>query len=122
MKKHLLALPLASLLTATGTAALEVDAGIPAYEKTSGVSGNLNSVGSDTLANLMTLWCMVGWFLCANRVCPLGCGKVADSISPFDMSGLLEGRTKRRYHSSPVSSICDPLHSTVQQSWVVMGG
>jgi phosphate transport system substrate-binding protein len=33
-----------------------VDAGIPAYVKTSGVSGNLNSIGSDTLNNLMTLW------------------------------------------------------------------
>jgi phosphate transport system substrate-binding protein len=36
--------------------AAEVDAGIPVYESTSGVSGNLSSVGSDTLANLMTLW------------------------------------------------------------------
>ncbi len=33
-----------------------VDANLPTYEKTSGVSGNLSSVGSDTLANLMTLW------------------------------------------------------------------
>jgi phosphate transport system substrate-binding protein len=33
-----------------------VDAGIPAYQKASGISGNLSSVGSDTLANLMTLW------------------------------------------------------------------
>ncbi|BBP45358.1 phosphate-binding protein PstS [Thiosulfatimonas sediminis] len=29
---------------------------LPVYEKVSGVSGNLSSVGSDTLANLMTLW------------------------------------------------------------------
>ncbi len=29
---------------------------IPAYQKVSGISGNLSSVGSDTLANLMTLW------------------------------------------------------------------
>jgi phosphate transport system substrate-binding protein len=36
--------------------ALEVDPKIPAYQKVSGISGNLNSVGSDTLANLMTLW------------------------------------------------------------------
>ena len=36
---------------------VEVDAGIPAYTKTSGVSGNINSVGSDTMNNLMTLWC-----------------------------------------------------------------
>lgn len=34
----------------------EVDQSIPEYERTSGVSGNLSSVGSDTLANLMTLW------------------------------------------------------------------
>jgi len=34
----------------------KVDPAIPAYAKTSGVSGNLSSVGSDTLANLMTLW------------------------------------------------------------------
>ena len=36
--------------------AAEVDPAIPEYVKTSGVSGNLSSVGSDTLANLMTLW------------------------------------------------------------------
>jgi phosphate transport system substrate-binding protein len=34
----------------------EIDPSIPVYEKSSGVSGNLSSVGSDTLANLMTLW------------------------------------------------------------------
>ena len=35
---------------------VKVDADMPAYEATSGVSGNLNSIGSDTLNNLMTLW------------------------------------------------------------------
>lgn len=30
--------------------------GLPEYERVSGVSGNLSSTGSDTLANLMTLW------------------------------------------------------------------
>ena len=34
----------------------KVDAGLPDYTKASGVSGNVSSVGSDTLANLMTLW------------------------------------------------------------------
>ncbi len=33
-----------------------VDSGLPTYKTASGVSGNLSSVGSDTLANLMTLW------------------------------------------------------------------
>jgi len=36
--------------------AAEVDPSIPTYSQVSGVSGNLSSVGSDTLANLMTLW------------------------------------------------------------------
>ncbi|MBV1961537.1 MAG: phosphate ABC transporter substrate-binding protein PstS family protein [Immundisolibacteraceae bacterium] len=36
--------------------ALEVEADLNNYEIVSGVAGNLSSVGSDTLANLMTLW------------------------------------------------------------------
>lgn len=35
---------------------LKVDAKIPAYAKVQGVAGNLNSVGSDTLNNLMAMW------------------------------------------------------------------
>ena len=42
--------------TTNALAQAKVDENLPAYEKTSGVSGNLSSVGSDTLANLMTLW------------------------------------------------------------------
>lgn len=33
-----------------------VDSDLPVYKATSGVSGNVNSIGSDTLNNLMTLW------------------------------------------------------------------
>ncbi|BBB27908.1 PstS family phosphate ABC transporter substrate-binding protein [Amphritea japonica] len=40
----------------TATASDLLDANLPTYTKASGVSGNLSSVGSDTLANLMTLW------------------------------------------------------------------
>ena len=40
----------------TASAFAAIDPALPTYEKTSGVSGNLSSVGSDTLANLMTLW------------------------------------------------------------------
>src|SRR5712692_6303939 len=36
--------------------AIQVDPGIGAYKKASGISGNLNSIGSDTLNNVMTLW------------------------------------------------------------------
>ncbi len=44
------------LLASASVSAVEVDKGIPEYKSTSGISGNLSSVGSDTLANLMTLW------------------------------------------------------------------
>jgi len=37
-------------------AGAKLDSKLPDYHKASGVSGNLSSVGSDTLANLMTLW------------------------------------------------------------------
>lgn len=37
-------------------ASAKLDSKLPDYHKASGVSGNLSSVGSDTLANLMTLW------------------------------------------------------------------
>lgn len=35
---------------------VSVDPKIPAYKKVSGVSGNLDSIGSDSLNNLMTYW------------------------------------------------------------------
>jgi len=49
------ALGLSLSLVVTAQAA-GVDPKIPKYKPTSGVSGNLSSVGSDTLANLMTFW------------------------------------------------------------------
>ncbi len=46
----------ASFISIGSASALEVDPDLAAYGKASGVSGNLNSVGSDTLNNLMTFW------------------------------------------------------------------
>ena len=55
MKKIFAAVAMtATCLTASASDLL--DANLPTYQKASGVSGNLSSVGSDTLANLMTLW------------------------------------------------------------------
>ena len=45
-----------SLMAGQVYAGAKVDADIPVYKRASGVSGNISSVGSDTLANLMTLW------------------------------------------------------------------
>jgi len=51
---------LASLLlvgaSASTLAQVKVDPDLPEYEPVSGISGNLTSIGSDTLNNLMTLW------------------------------------------------------------------
>jgi phosphate transport system substrate-binding protein len=57
VKKTAPALLAAALLA--GTAAgqtIQVDPAIKPYKQVSGVSGNLSSIGSDTLNNLMTLW------------------------------------------------------------------
>jgi phosphate transport system substrate-binding protein len=61
MKHDLKVAPLALALALAGStlyaqAPVKVDASIKGYQKTSGVSGNMSSVGSDTLNNLMTLW------------------------------------------------------------------
>lgn len=45
-----------ALFSGAVSADAKIDAGLPDYHAASGVSGNLSSVGSDTLANLMTLW------------------------------------------------------------------
>jgi len=52
----LLSLVSAGFLGGPAHAVQTVEPGIPKYQKASGISGNLSSVGSDTLANLMTLW------------------------------------------------------------------
>lgn len=58
MKKIFAAVSIVAAAAFTGqaTASAKVDADIAPYSKTSGVSGNFSSMGSDTLANLMTLW------------------------------------------------------------------
>jgi phosphate transport system substrate-binding protein len=56
--KHITAALTALVAVSTNVAFAEakVDEGLKDYTAASGVSGNLSSVGSDTLANLMTLW------------------------------------------------------------------
>ncbi len=40
----------------TADQAVTVDPALPSYQKVDGISGNLNSIGSDTMNNLMTYW------------------------------------------------------------------
>jgi phosphate transport system substrate-binding protein len=57
-----IAMAAAAIASLLGSAAVQadepikIDQNLKAYAKVSGVSGNLNSIGSDTLNNLMTLW------------------------------------------------------------------
>ena len=48
-------LPLSATM-ASAEEAVAVDQKLPVYQKTTGVAGNLDSIGSDTLNNLMTFW------------------------------------------------------------------
>jgi phosphate transport system substrate-binding protein len=59
MKKLVVAafgLAVVAASTLEGRQALQVDPALPSYSKVSGVSGNLSSIGSDTMNNLMTFW------------------------------------------------------------------
>lgn len=57
MKKTLKILAIACAITSTSAfGQASVDADLPDYEPVSGISGNLNSIGSDTLNNMMLLW------------------------------------------------------------------
>ena len=51
-----LVLSLFAMFTSADANAISVDPELEEYRRVSGVSGNLNSIGSDTLNNLMTLW------------------------------------------------------------------
>lgn len=56
--RKLLVTTLSLLLGAAASAeqAIKLDPALPAYQRVSGVSGTINSIGSDTMNNLMTLW------------------------------------------------------------------
>ncbi|WP_252273722.1 PstS family phosphate ABC transporter substrate-binding protein [Pseudomonas subflava] len=56
LKRLMAALTFVAAGVSAASAVAAIDPALPTYEKTSGVSGNLSSVGSDSLANLMTLW------------------------------------------------------------------
>ncbi len=48
--------PIALAGASIGAETVQVDRNIKSYAKVGGVSGNLNSIGSDTMNNLMTYW------------------------------------------------------------------
>ncbi len=56
MKDLALGLACAILVSTVSAQPVAVESGMPRYQRTSGVSGNVNSIGSDTMNNLMALW------------------------------------------------------------------
>src|SRR3989338_5427442 len=56
LKRLMAAMTFVAAGVATAPAGAAVDPALPGYTKNSGGSGNPSSVGSDSLANLMTLW------------------------------------------------------------------
>ncbi|WP_018692442.1 PstS family phosphate ABC transporter substrate-binding protein [Algicola sagamiensis] len=56
MKRSSLMTTTLALASLTSLNAFSTEAELKEYQKTSGISGNLSSIGSDTLANMMTLW------------------------------------------------------------------
>lgn len=55
-KQTFAAIAVAGAASLSAPAIADVDPNLPDYVRASGVSGNLSSIGSDTLNNLMTLW------------------------------------------------------------------
>jgi phosphate transport system substrate-binding protein len=55
-KMSLLAMAMFAIAAGSGAQVVTVDPSLPRYEKQTTVSGNLNSVGSDTMNSLLTLW------------------------------------------------------------------
>lgn len=56
MKKSFLVLSTVILAATSSAQKVQLDPKLPPYVKTRNLTGNLNSIGSDTMNNLMTLW------------------------------------------------------------------
>jgi phosphate transport system substrate-binding protein len=79
--------------------AAKVDPNIPAYQKVSGVSGNINSIGSDTMNNMMALWCEGFAKFYPNVRCQIE-GKGSSTAPP----ALIEGTAQIGPMSRPMKS------------------
>jgi phosphate transport system substrate-binding protein len=89
----------ALLFAAAPAAAGDVDAAIPGYEKVRGVSGSINSIGSDTMNNLMALWCEGFARYYPNVRCQIE-GKGSSTAPP----ALIEGTAQIGPMSRPMKS------------------
>jgi phosphate transport system substrate-binding protein len=98
MKLRLIATALAANLVAI-TAAIALDANLPAYQAVSGMSGQIKSVGSDTLNNEMALWAK-GF----EGLYPGGTIEIEGKGSATAPPSLLEGASEFGPMSRPMSA------------------
>jgi phosphate transport system substrate-binding protein len=93
LKKWLPALSLAVVMVIGGIAraqdGVKLDPGLDSYKAVSGVSGNLSSVGSDTLNNLMTLWAETFYRFYPNVKIQIE-GKGSTTAPPALISGIAQ--------------------------------
>lgn len=86
---------------------VEVDPKTPGYEKSAGVSGSLNSIGSDTLNNLMTYWAEAFRELYPNVNIQIE-GKGSSTAPPALIAGTAQlGPMSRKMKSSETDSFED---------------
>jgi len=106
----------ASFAFVTGAFAVDVDPTLPAYKTTGSLSGQIKSVGSDTMGNLMTQWAEAFKALYPNvqidveakgsATAPPALVEGASQIGPMSRAmemGEIEAFTKK--YSYPASSI-----------------
>ena len=107
MKKFLSSFILFVLMASPGFA-LDVDPAIPAYKKVSGVSGTISSVGSDTMNNMMALWCEGFTKVYPNVKCQIE-GKGSSTAPPALISGTsnigpmsrkMKGKEEKKFESA----------------------
>jgi len=84
-----------------------IDEHTPVYHKSSGVSGNLSSVGSDTLANLMTLWAEEYKRLYPNVNTPNSSGGFIDSTTSINGGTSNLGPMSRKMKSKEMAAFED---------------
>lgn len=87
-----------------GAQTVKVDPAIPSYTKAAGVSGNIDSVGSDTMNNLMTFWCEGFARFYPNVRCQIE-GKGSSTAPPALIAGTSQfGPMSRRMKSKEIDA------------------
>jgi phosphate transport system substrate-binding protein len=84
--KALVAAAVLAFVAAPTFAQVEVDPNLPTYQPTSGVSGSVKFVGSDTMNNMATMWCEEFYEMYPN-VSPEVEGKGSSTAPPAMISG-----------------------------------